>query len=203
MLSAVKTVYEKNRRFDSYVFLDRDGVINVETGDYTTTREQWEWAPGALDGIRRLTDAGYGIIVITNQACIARGIQTEEGLLSLHRYMADTVRGHGGVILAVYHCPHWTPDKCGCRKPEPGMILRAADDYGIDIARTFFIGDAPRDMEAGRRAGTRTIFIEGSAANGEEAASIRSDFRAGNLREAAEIVIREGEKAKKTDELIK
>ena len=92
-----------------YVFLDRDGVINVERGDYTTTIEQWDWAPGALDGLRMLTEAGFGVIVITNQACISKGIQTEEGLAVLHGFMLEGIREAGGDILRVYHCPHYTP----------------------------------------------------------------------------------------------
>jgi len=177
--------------YERFVFLDRDGVINVERGDYTTTVDEWRWAPGALEGIKRLTEAGFGVIVITNQSCIAKGLQTEEGLEKLHAFMVKTVRESGGDIVRVYHCPHRESDHCRCRKPEPGLILEAAGDFGIDLPRTFFIGDAERDMEAGRRAGTRTIFIDGTKASLGKAGEVEADFRAGNLREAAEIVIRE------------
>jgi D-glycero-D-manno-heptose 1,7-bisphosphate phosphatase len=182
----------RGSNFSKYVFLDRDGVINVERGDYTTTVEQWRWAPGALEGIRMLTDAGFGIIVITNQACISKGIQTEEGLSSLHEWMLGVIRDHGGDILRIYHCPHQTPDGCSCRKPEPGMILQAAKDFGIDLSRTFMIGDTLRDMEAGRRAGTRTIFIDtGPGADSESALPPAGEFRADDLADAARIVIEE------------
>lgn len=184
----------KPENVSRYVFLDRDGVINVERGDYTTTIEQWQWAPGAFEGIRLLTEAGFGIIVITNQACISKGIQTEEGLSALHDYMLRGVREHGGDILRVYHCPHYTPDKCSCRKPEPGLILRAAEDYGIELSRTFMIGDSLRDMEAGRRAGTRTIHIvSGPGADSPRTQFESGEFRAGNLLEAARIVLQETE----------
>ncbi|MCE5251176.1 HAD family hydrolase [bacterium] len=175
-----------------FVFMDRDGVINVERGDYTTTIDQWQWAEGALEGIRKLTEAGFGIIVITNQACIAKGIQTEKGLEKLHSFMLDRIRKEGGSILGIYHCPHQTSDGCSCRKPEPGLILRAALEHGITLPGTFMIGDSLRDMEAGRRAGTRTILIDtGPGADSPRTQFEPGEFRAGNLSEAADIVIRE------------
>jgi D-glycero-D-manno-heptose 1,7-bisphosphate phosphatase len=179
--------------YKKFVFLDRDGVINVERGEYTTAIEQWQWAEGALEGIRLLTEAGFSIIVITNQACISKGIQTEEGLAKLHGYMIAVIRENRGDILRIYHCPHWTPDACDCRKPEPGMLLRAIEDFTIDSGSTFFIGDAGSDMEAGRRAGVKTLFITGSKASEGFSDVIQSDFRAGNLLEAAEIVIQKGQ----------
>lgn len=180
-----------NAQTERYVFLDRDGVINVERGDYTTTIEEWEWAPRALEGIQLFTDAGFKIIVITNQACIAKGRQTEEGLAVLHDYMLCTIRESGGDILRIYHCPHQTSDGCSCRKPEPGLLLRAADDYGIDLKHTFFIGDASRDMEAAARAGVRGILIDTGLALGEKRfEDTAAEFRADDLVEAARIVLR-------------
>jgi len=174
-----------------FVFLDRDGVINVDIGDYTTTIEEWKWAAGALEGIRMLTEAGFGIIVITNQACIAKGLQTEYGLAVLHDFMLNHIHRAGGDILRIYHCPHQTSDGCSCRKPEPGMLLTAIKDYSIIPAKTFFIGDAPRDIEAGKRAGTRTILINTDETAVSPDTGIQADFYAGNLLDAARIVIRE------------
>jgi histidinol-phosphate phosphatase family protein len=177
-----------------FVFLDRDGVINVERGDYTTTIEQWQWAPGVFEGIKLLTEAGFRIIVITNQACIAKGLQSEEGLAKLHDFMLREIRKRGGDILRVYHCPHQTGDDCSCRKPAPGMILQAAEDYRIDLGKTFMIGDSLRDMEAGRRAGTRTIHIDtGMGADSPGTQFDGGDFRADDLLDAARIVMRETE----------
>jgi D-glycero-D-manno-heptose 1,7-bisphosphate phosphatase len=176
------------------VFLDRDGVINVERGDYTTTVDQWEWAPGAFEGLRLFRGKGFGVIVITNQACIAKGIQTEDGLASLHDFMTRRVRAEGGDILGVYHCPHQTSDGCMCRKPLPGMFFQAAEDFGIDLAHTFMIGDSLRDMEAGRRAGTRTILIDsGPGSDSSRTQFAPGEFRANDLIDAARIVIRETE----------
>ena len=183
---------KKPRRF---VFIDRDGVINIERGEYTVTIDQWEWAPGAFDGIKKLTDAGFGIIVITNQACISKGIQTEEGLAELHEFMLDGISKAGGKILRIYHCPHQTSDCCLCRKPEPGMILQAAKDYAITLSGTFMIGDSLRDMEAGRRAGTRTILIDlGPGADSQRTQFVPGEFKVDNLCDAADIVIRETER---------
>jgi len=181
------------RRAEKYVLLDRDGVINAERGDYTTTIDEWEWATGALKGLRILTEHGYGIIVVTNQSCIAKGRQTEEGLAVLNRYMIDTARSHGGDIFRVYHCPHYPPEECDCRKPKPGMIIEAARDFDFDLSSTFFVGDTARDMEAGNRAGTRTILIEGlGTLRDSNLAAIPAEFRAGDLVEAAAILLAEG-----------
>ena len=177
---------------DHFVFLDRDGVINVERGDYTKTIEEWKWAPGALEGIKRLTEAGFGIIVITNQSCISKGILTEAELAGLHEFMLGKIRESGGDILKIYHCPHQRSDGCTCRKPEPGMLLQAAKDYGINLSNTFFVGDAQSDMEAARRAGTRSILINNiSDSSISKPQPITAEYRTKNLLEAAEIVIEE------------
>jgi D-glycero-D-manno-heptose 1,7-bisphosphate phosphatase len=179
-----------------FVFLDRDGVINVERGDYTTTIEQWEWAEGAFEGLRMLADEGYGVIVITNQACIAKGRQTEEGLAKLHDFMIRRIREFGGDILRIYHCPHQTSDGCSCRKPSPEMIFQAAKDFHIPLPETFFIGDSLRDMETGRRAGVRTILIDtGLGSDSPGTKFVTGEFRADNLVDAVKIVFRETEKS--------
>ena len=174
-----------------YVFLDRDGVINVERGDYTVSIDEWRWAKGAREGIKMLTDAGFGVIIITNQACIAKGRQTEEGLAMLHAFMLDGIREAGSDILRIYHCPHQTPDNCSCRKPEPGMLFQAAADYGISLEATFFIGDTARDMETARRAGAKKILIVNDTNAYQPVEDVETDFRAADLTEAASIVIRE------------
>ncbi|MFC1485610.1 D-glycero-alpha-D-manno-heptose-1,7-bisphosphate 7-phosphatase [Candidatus Latescibacterota bacterium] len=181
--------------YHQYVLLDRDGVINIERGDYTTTREEWEWAPGALEGLKFLKEAGFGAIVITNQACIAKGLQTEERLADLHRFMRERVADAGGEIVAVYHCPHQTSDRCQCRKPEPGLLLKAAVDYQFNLPETFYIGDTSRDTEAARRAGARNILIEGDwNIHPDPGIPVQADFHAASLTEATLIVITETNK---------
>ncbi len=141
-----------------------------------------------------LAEAGYGVIVITNQACIAKGLQTEQGLAKLHDFMTRNIREYGGDILRIYHCPHETQDGCSCRKPAPGMILQAAEDFHIPLLETFFIGDSLRDMEAGRRAGVRTILIDtGLSSDSPRTQFAPGEFRADNLVDAVKIVFRETE----------
>jgi len=183
--------FATDSKYDRYVLLDRDGVINVERGDYTMTIDEWQWADGAFAGIQTLTKAGFGVIVITNQACIHKGRQSHEGLDTLHRFMIDEVSAQGGDIVAVYYCPHWTPDNCSCRKPKPGLLIEAAQDYGIELAETYFIGDAARDVEAGKLAGARTILLAGTKAS-ENAGEIDADKITNSLAEAVEFVIAKG-----------
>jgi D-glycero-D-manno-heptose 1,7-bisphosphate phosphatase len=179
-------------RYRRFVLLDRDGVINVERGDHILTREDWVWAPGTFEGLRLLREEGFGAIVVTNQSCIGRGLQTERRLAELHDFMCRSVAKAGGDIVKVYHCPHMAEDGCACRKPAPGMLLRAADEFGIDLAETFLIGDAARDIEAAQAVGARTIMIKNgwnAPANTELATP--PDFYAENLEKAARIVVAE------------
>jgi len=147
------------------VFLDRDGVINVDHG-YVSRSEEFCFAPGAVEGMRLFQNAGYRLIVITNQSGIARGFYTEQDyeLLTTHIH---TELAHAGVSLsAVYHCPH-LPDAavdayrrdCDCRKPGPGMIRRAVRDLGIDLSQSILVGDKDSDIAAGRAAGVRACYL--------------------------------------------
>jgi len=136
------------------LLLDRDGVINVDKG-HVFRIEDFEFIPGIFDLCRKYRDEGYLIIVITNQARIAKGICTEDDFEKLTIWMVEQFRQNGIEIAKVYHCPHH-PDftgPCNCRKPEPGMILRAINDFDLDISACILIGDKESDLEAGRRAG--------------------------------------------------
>jgi len=144
------------------VFLDRDGTLNVEK-HYLYRREDWEWIPGAIDAIARLNVAGIPVIVVTNQAGIARGLYGDADVDRLHEMADDDARRAGATIEAFYHCPHH-PDygarvACDCRKPEPGMLLRAAAEHALDLARSFIIGDRESDIEAGRRCGATSLLV--------------------------------------------
>jgi len=141
------------------IFLDRDGVINQNRADHVKSCEEFELIPGALEGIRSLTETGLPIFVITNQAAINRGLITVETLESIHKCMMDEISKAGGVITRVYHCPHDTDESCGCRKPAPGMLLRAAADYGIDLRQSFLVGDAWTDISAGLEVGAHSILV--------------------------------------------
>jgi len=147
------------------VFLDRDGTI-IEDMDYLTRSEQIRLLPGVPEALRRLREAGYLLIVVTNQSAIARGWLTEDELHAIHADLNELLSGNGAAVDAFYHCPH-LPDgdvpgyarACDCRKPEPGLILHGADDWGVDLAASWVVGDSERDIEAGRRAGCRTVRV--------------------------------------------
>ncbi|MEO1765708.1 D-glycero-beta-D-manno-heptose 1,7-bisphosphate 7-phosphatase [Thiobacter aerophilum] len=144
------------------VFLDRDGTLNVEK-EYLHRWQDWEWIPGAIDAIRRLNEAGFLVIVTTNQSGIARGYYTEADVLELHRQVDADLARHGGHIDAYYYCPHhpqYGPLRdCDCRKPEPGMLLRAAEEHDIDLTRSYIIGDKAADIEAGLAVGATPILV--------------------------------------------
>jgi D-glycero-D-manno-heptose 1,7-bisphosphate phosphatase len=136
------------------LFLDRDGVINIDRG-HVYQRENFEFTDGIFDYCRRYQDKGYLIIVITNQAGIAKGIFTIEDFKNLTSWMVDEFRSGGITISKVYFCPHH-PDftgSCDCRKPGPGMILRAVKEFNLDIRSCHLAGDMETDLQAGRNAG--------------------------------------------------
>lgn len=169
------------------VFLDRDGVINSKApeGDYITEWRRVSFLPGVAGAVSRFQEAGFLVVVVSNQRAIAKGLLTEAGLEQMHGLMWRTLFRDGKGPDAVYYCPHDKVPACGCRKPEPGLILKAARDHGIDLAASWMIGDAESDVEAGRRANCRTIRIA--------TASVKSsaDEIARSLAEAADFVLAE------------
>ena len=136
------------------LFLDRDGVINIDKG-HVFRIEDFEFTPGIFDLCRKYRNKGYLIIVVTNQARIAKGICTEDDFQKLTVWMIGEFKKNGIGISKVYHCPHH-PDitgPCDCRKPNPGMLLQAISDFDLDVSQCILIGDKETDLEAGRRAG--------------------------------------------------
>jgi len=136
------------------LFIDRDGVINIDKA-HVFRHEDFEFNRGIFDLCRKYADQGYKIIVITNQAGISRGLYSEDDFIKLTSWMVRQFAKNRISISQVYHCPHH-PDftgSCSCRKPEPGMILRAIEDFDLDISQCILIGDKESDLEAGRRAG--------------------------------------------------
>jgi len=136
------------------LFLDRDGVINVDRG-YVHKIEDWQWMPGIFDIGRQAARSGHLIIVITNQSGIGRGYFTTEQFISLTDWMMERFEDEACPIHDLYMCPHASPSPM--RKPSPGMILRAAREHGIDLARSTLVGDRDTDIEAGRAAGVGTL----------------------------------------------
>jgi D-glycero-D-manno-heptose 1,7-bisphosphate phosphatase len=156
-------------------FLDRDGVLNHDI-DYVHRPEDFRWIDGAQAAVKRLNDAGYYVIVVTNQSGVARGYFEETAVHRLHSWINDELRGSGAHIDAFYHCPYHPEGKVEAyrrhsedRKPEPGMLLCAKREWPIDWAHSFLIGDKESDMQAAAAAGVPGYL-----------------FRGGNLREFLE-----------------
>ena len=148
------------------VFLDRDGTL-IRNRHYGCDPDQIELLDGVVGGLRELQRASYRLVVVTNQSGIARGYFDEQRLAAMHRRLAELLAAHGVGITGFYHCPHHPEGTvsgysgaCDCRKPRPGMLLRAARDHGIDLAESWLVGDILDDIEAGRRAGCRSILID-------------------------------------------
>lgn len=141
------------------VFLDRDGVINENRVDHVKTWDQFRWLPGALEGLRLLTEHGFRIFIVTNQAAVNRGLMTGSTLAEIHRRMISIAASHGAIITGLRFCPHRPEEGCGCRKPRPGMLLDLAREHQVDLSAAYMIGDAPSDIAAGHAAGCRTILV--------------------------------------------
>jgi D-glycero-D-manno-heptose 1,7-bisphosphate phosphatase len=181
------------------VFLDKDGTL-IEDVPYNVDPERIRLAPGAAEGLRLLHAEGYRLVVISNQSGVARGLFPEEALAAVEQRLRRLLGELGVPLAAFYYCPHHPEGvvpglaiACACRKPEPGLILRAAGDLGIDPARSWFVGDILDDVEAGRRAGCTTVLID----NGNETEWVLSPlrsphFKAADLDEAARIIISAG-----------
>jgi D-glycero-D-manno-heptose 1,7-bisphosphate phosphatase len=157
------------------VFLDRDGTINEEK-EYLWRVEEFSFIGGAVEAIRLLRDAGYLVVVVTNQSGIGRGMYGEEDLERLHAYMLTELEARGAGVDAVYFCPHHPHHgvgeyaiHCSCRKPLPGMLLQAAIELGIDLSASWMVGDKIADMEAGRSAGCRVMLVRTGYGGVEEA----------------------------------
>ena len=158
----------ESRRPRRAVFLDRDGVLNVDRG-YVFKSRDFEWIAGAQEAIRYLNDAGYLTVVVTNQSGIARGYYTEQEFLALHRWIDEHLRESGARIDAVYFCPHLPGaalpkyrKQCECRKPRPGMLLQAIHELDIDPASSFLIGNKKNDCAAADAAAVACHLFSGS-----------------------------------------
>ncbi len=141
------------------VFLDRDGVLSVEGGEYVTSADKLRLLPHAGASVARLNAAGWRVFVFTNQAGVGRGCLTQQALDEIHTRLKQEIARSGGEITAIYACPHAPEDDCDCRKPRPGMLFEAARDYGIDLTQSYAIGDSPRDLVAGKAAGCHTVLV--------------------------------------------
>ena len=143
------------------VFLDRDGVLNQEMGDYVCRLQDFHILNN-FDALKTLQSRGYLLIVATNQGGLAKGWYTEDELTKMHDYLKAEYKKHGVLITDIFYCPHhpdFTGD-CDCRKPKPGLLLQGIEKYNVDPAKSFFIGDRERDIEAATAAGVKGILID-------------------------------------------
>jgi D-glycero-D-manno-heptose 1,7-bisphosphate phosphatase len=180
------------------IFLDRDGVIIEETG-YLSDPAQVVLIPGAAEAIARLNQAGIPVVVVTNQAGVARGYYTESRIHEIHARLDELLRRHGAHIDRYYYCLHHPTEgigpyrcDCECRKPRPGMLHRATRDLGLDLSRSCMVGDKLCDLEAGANAGCQTILVRtgyGHTLHSLDLTSLRIVYIADDLSEAVEFCL--------------
>ena len=176
------------------VFLDKDGTV-IEDVPYNVDPSLIRLAPGALEALPRMHRAGYLLVVVSNQSGVARGLFPESALFAVGERLQELFRECGVPLAGFYYCPHHPNGSvaefaraCACRKPEPGMILRAARRHNIDLSRSWLVGDILDDIEAGRRAGCRTILLQNSGETEWRFDAHRvPDYLVDNLAEAARI----------------
>lgn len=168
------------------VFLDRDGVINrTQVRDGVprppASVQDLEILPGVAEALRALKAHGYALVVVTNQPDVARGSTTRRSVEDIHERISRDL-----CLDAILTCFHDDSDDCDCRKPRPGLLLRAAREFGLDVASSFMVGDRWRDLEAGVRAGCKTFYIDAGYAQPDP---VSYDYRVRSLHEAAQIVL--------------
>jgi D-glycero-D-manno-heptose 1,7-bisphosphate phosphatase len=147
------------------VFFDRDGIVNVPPvpGGYVEHPDHFRVMPEFIESLRVVNDCGYEALVITNQQGVGKGLYSERVLAEIHAKLMAEVERHGLCIRDLFYCPHLAADRCACRKPKPGMLLRAAEKWGIDLQQSWMVGDSFSDVEAGDAAGCRTLLVNPEA----------------------------------------
>ncbi|HVP55163.1 MAG TPA: HAD-IIIA family hydrolase, partial [Candidatus Eisenbacteria bacterium] len=170
-----------------YVLLDRDGTINVER-DYLSHPDQLELLPGAIAGMKKLRAMGLGIAILSNQSGVGRGYFDLAQLERVHNRLRAMLGDADLAVDGIYHCPHLPEAACGCRKPETGMVARAAADLGFDPRRSFVVGDKRCDIDLGTRMGATTLLVRTGYGRQSAADGVRADSIVQDLDEAAEVI---------------
>lgn len=144
-----------------HVILDRDGVLNREDaeGGWICDPQDWRWEQGAREGLLLFARAGVRVSVVTNQSCVGRGLASTEQITRVHDHMLRKAAAAGARIHDVFVCPHAPEEGCDCRKPRPGLVRQAIEASGVPATQTALVGDATRDLEAGRQAGVRVVLV--------------------------------------------
>lgn len=141
------------------VFLDRDGVINQNSPSYVLSWADVQFLPGVFAALRRLAATPFAVVVATNQSAVGRGLMSLGQMWAINGQIAAEVAAQGGRLDRIYACPHRPDEGCGCRKPQPGMLLQAARDLGLDLSASYLIGDAVSDIEAALAVGCRPLLV--------------------------------------------
>jgi D,D-heptose 1,7-bisphosphate phosphatase len=178
------------------VFFDKDGTLVIDV-PYNVDVRRIEPAPGALEAARRLSEAGYLIVIVSNQSGVGRGYFNTDAVRNVERHLRELLVAHSVPLAGFYFCPHYPSGVvseyagvCDCRKPAPGLLLRAAADLHVDLSRSWMIGDILDDVEAGHRAGCRSIFCDVGSENQWLRAPLRTpEYTVTNLLAAAEIIL--------------
>ncbi len=173
------------------VILDRDGVINFDSDRYIKSPEEWKPLPGSIEAISHLNQAGYRVVVATNQSGVARGLFDMATLNAIHQKMMDTLAQQGAFLDAIFFCPHANEARCNCRKPGTGMFEEIQQRYNIPLAHVPAIGDSLRDLTAASRAGAQPMLVlTGKGQKTHEAGSLPEGTRVfADLAEAVHAII--------------
>ena len=178
-------------------FLDRDGVINKYPGDrqYVLNKEGLEIFPFVKESIQRLKDAGFLVYIVSNQACVSKGLISVEQLKDITRYLLSSIEQETKLIDGVYYCVHKEEDSCPCRKPNPGLIKQIFNDLSFDTdnadSRFFFIGDSIRDVKTAKNVSMTSILVLSGRESYENRDSweVKPDHVFGDLKEAADFIV--------------
>jgi len=180
-----------------YVVLDRDGTLNVEKR-YLDDPAELELVPGVAEGLRLLQKHGFGLVVISNQSGIGRGIVSRDVVESVNARLRELLQRQGVKLDGIYYCPHSPEQNCSCRKPSPTMIYQAAADLNFNPRESFVIGDKCSDIEMGKRANAVTILVL-TGYGKEQPMQKTADFVAEDLRHAAAIIVNESQRHQPLD----
>ena len=177
------------------IFLDRDGVINKDPGgwtphSYVTKLEEFIIFPYAEKAIKKLNDAGFDIVIISNQAGVSKGHYTKEALDEVNKFMIDKLEKNGGKIKATFYCVHQNSDNCDCRKPRTGLFKKAEEKLGIEAKGSFFVGDGKTDVEAADTAGLKSVLVLSGKTDVKDVKdwSVKPDYIFDDLLEAVEFI---------------
>ncbi len=182
------------------IFIDRDGVINKDPGgwteyNYVTTWEEFIFLPNSIKALGKLNDAGYDIVVVSNQAGVSKGYYSKKRLDKINQKMIKEIEKEGIRLKKAYYCIHQDSDNCDCRKPKTGLFRQAEKELGVKARSNYFVGDGKMDVEAGKKIGMKTILVLSGKTNLEDVGNwdIKPDFIFGNLLETVNFIL-EGDK---------